>query len=182
MGCSHAADRSGAAGELLENFYRRARPLGNWRPFRDASQPGHGRILPGMAVAVCGAAAVMAYIVAISCFYVARPGAGLVLLAVMVVCGAVFWRAFDPYVRSLLSLRGECADLQAADDTPSGAFDLFGFAGIGSTIGFVLACVFAANALLFTSGKVTAWNGVAAAASALAGLWFRRRQKAGALG
>ncbi|HWB96454.1 MAG TPA: hypothetical protein VG672_07120 [Bryobacteraceae bacterium] len=159
--------------ELLENFYRRARPLGNWKPFRETAS--QGRILPGIAIAVCGAAAVMAYIVAISCFYVARTGAGVALLAVMAICGVAFWRTFDPYVRSLLSPE-EHAELQEAESAPTAVFDLFGFAGIGSVIGFVLACVFAANALLFASGSAAAWNGAAAAISAVAGAWLRRKQ------
>jgi len=124
---------------------------------------------------------VMAYIVAISCFYVARVGAGLALLAVMAFCGAVFWRCFDPYVRSLLS-PAERAELKAAEQAPQPVYHLFGLAGIASTIGFVLACVFAANALLFTRGNISGWNAVAAGASALAGFWFWRRQKAGELG
>jgi hypothetical protein len=168
--------------ELLEKFYRRARPLGNWRPFQDASDPVRGRILPGVAVALSGAAAVMAYIVAISCFYVARTAAGVVLLAVMVVCGIAFWRGFDPYVRSLL-LPQERTELEDAEQKPAAtAFDLFGMAGIGATIAFVLACVLAANALLFTRGPTTLGNGAAAVACGVAGVWLRRRQKAGELG
>ena len=160
--------------ELLQKFYDRARPLGNWRPVAGGPRRDWATILKGIGIAGMGAAAVMAYIVGISCFYVARNAAGAALLAGATVAGLLFWRAFDPYVRSLLSPE-EISMLNASEKEPTGAVETFGLAGIMAVIAFAITAVFGLNALLFVKRDGVALNLAGAAAAALAGWWFWRK-------
>jgi solute:Na+ symporter, SSS family len=160
--------------ELLQKFYDRARPLGNWRPVAGAPRRDWATILKGIVVACVGAAAMMAYIVAISCFYVARYTAGAALIAAMTVLALIFWRAFNPYVRSLLS-KDEISLLNASEDEPSRTVQTFGLSGIAAVIAFAIAAVFGLNAVLFVKDNSMGLNVAGTATAALAGLWFWRK-------
>ena len=76
--------------ELLVTFYRRCRPLGFWGPIRQAAamhdEPSTRRypVATGLALALLGAASVMAYITGISQLYVGHYNAGLVFVLLMV--------------------------------------------------------------------------------------------------
>jgi TM2 domain-containing membrane protein YozV len=95
--------------ELLVAFYRRARPLGWWKPIaRLAGEPQpvtkfRFPIAAGLALAFAGAIAVMAYITGISQFYIGRYNTGLLLFSILAFVGALFLFAFPRYIDALLS-------------------------------------------------------------------------------
>jgi len=95
--------------ELLVAFYRRARPLGWWKPIaRLAGEPQPATrlrfpIAAGLTLAFAGAIAVMAYITGISQFYVGGYHTGLLLFAILALTGALFLFTFPRYVDALLS-------------------------------------------------------------------------------
>lgn len=167
--------------ELLEKFYERARPLGAWGPIRGRGRSTAGDILKGMALAVTGAAAVMAYIVGISRLYVAQYGDAAVMLLLMTFLGVLFWRGFDPYVASLLS-EGERTVAAEQEKRPRDTIQIFGLAGLAGIIAFAIAAVFTLNAVLFAKGGMTVASLAAGAAAACAGLWFWRKYKPGEAG
>src|SRR5205085_1365042 len=83
---------------LLVAFYRRAQPLGNWKPIQrlagDLPTTAHGvrPIVKGIIIALCGAASVMAWIVGITYLYIGGYATGAVLLAVAVGLSVAFWK------------------------------------------------------------------------------------------
>jgi solute:Na+ symporter, SSS family len=95
--------------ESLARFYERARPLGFWSPIArlvpSAQDTARGLrpILAGLVLAVTGAAAVMAYILGISLFYVAQVAKALLLIAAMCGLGFFFWLWAPRYIDRLLS-------------------------------------------------------------------------------
>ncbi len=111
--------------ELLVAFYRRAHPLGWWKPIARLAgdqQPATRLRFPiaaGLALAFAGALAVMAYITGISQFYVGRYHTGLLLFAILALTGAFFLLAFPRYIDTILSPEEK---RQASQD--AGAFGL----------------------------------------------------------
>ena len=99
----------------------------------------------------------------------------------MVPLGFVFWRKFDPYVRSLL-LDDERKQLVDSDERPVHAVATFGLAGLVAAVAFAVGAVFGLNGLLFVSGTVAAANFAGAAAAAAVGTWLWRKQKPGEAG
>ncbi len=164
--------------ELLDKFYLRAQPLGFWGPLRGAGSTKSGSIPAGVIVAITGAIAVMAYIVAISCFYVGRNGAGGVLLGAMALCGVMFWLTFDKYIRTLLSPQ-ELSELNTSAHGPSRTAEMFGWADIGAVIAFAMSTVMTLTAALFVDGEAAVWNLLGAGIAAAVGVWCGRRRKAG---
>lgn len=80
----------------LRQFHERVRPAGWWPWSRDS-----GRIVRGIPIALAGAGAVMAGIVALSAAYVGRYTAAGVYLGGAGVLGLVFRRTFRPYLARL---------------------------------------------------------------------------------
>jgi hypothetical protein len=159
--------------ELLAEFYRRARPIGNWGPV-SGEVTGWSTVSKGVGIALLGAAAVMAYIVGVSRLYVGQYWGGAGLLAAMAVLGFAFWRLFDPYIQELMPAS------QAAEAAPAVAN--FGLSGLMAVVAFAVAAVFGANALLFLKGGTAAAHSTAAAFAMLTGLWLWRRHKKGEVG
>ena len=168
--------------ELLVNFYRRARPLGNWGPIREAvdgvAPVALSPIFRGFGLAVLGAAAVMAYIVGISRLYVGQYGGGAGMLSAGLVFGFLFWRGFDPYIRLLLSDE-ERSRLDASKSQPTRTVQTFGLVGLLAVVAFAIAGVFGLNALFFLKGSTAAVHSTGAALAILAGFWLWRKYKGG---
>ena len=83
--------------ELLNGFQRRIeRPLGLWPASRE-----WGPVWRGLLLAATGAVSVMAYIVAISAMYTGQYRSAMASAAVMLLCAILFWRRFDPFLRTL---------------------------------------------------------------------------------
>lgn len=162
--------------QLLERFYERARPLGNWGPVAGSLSVRWSPIWNGIGLSMIGAAAVMAYIVGISLLYVAQFGKAAVALAIMAVLGLLFWRGFDPYVRAQLS-KDEAAQLVAAEAASASAVKLFGLAGLAAVVLFAAAAVLALNAVLFAAGLGAGASAAAASLAAISGLWCWRKYK-----
>jgi SSS family solute:Na+ symporter len=95
--------------ELLAEFFRRARPLGVWGPVRSLSGEGEQSprgarpILIGILLALIGAGSVMSYILGISRLYVGTYAVGAAWLAAAGALGWSFWKAFQPYLQTLLT-------------------------------------------------------------------------------
>jgi hypothetical protein len=151
--------------QFLARFYQRARPLGAWGPISGAPSQW-GVIVKGIAIALTGAAAVMAYIVGITHLYVGRYWDGTGMLALAAGLGVAFWRSFDPFVRNL-ALAGE--------DQPVQVVATFGISRMIAMAGFATAAVFALNALLFLKGHTTVTQWTSAALCTLAGVWLWRK-------
>ncbi len=160
--------------ELLKRFYERARPHGNWGPVSGAPA-GWGKIGKGIALAVTGAAAVMAYIVGISRLYVGQYPAAAATLAVMAVLGTVFWKGFGPYVRALLS-EEERASLAALEEIPAGTVETFGLGDLAAVVAFATGAIFVWNGLFLVKGSPAAASFAAAAGALLAGFWLRHKR------
>ncbi len=160
--------------EVLERFYRRARPLGFWGPVASSSQVRPiGR---GLLLALAGATAVMAYIVSISRAYVGDYGNAAAALTGMLALAAVFWKGFDPFVRSLLSA-GEIENVDA-EGVRAGA--AFGLAGLAAVVLLAMAVVLAANAWWSAAGAVRSASLASGAALALSGALLWRKHRRGA--
>jgi SSS family solute:Na+ symporter len=164
--------------ELLEKFYKRARPMGSWGDLAPTAAPGWVAVWKGILLAVIGAAAVMAYIVGISNLYVGQYRGCALMLIAMALLGFAFWHAFGPYVRSLL-LDEEQKQLVASEEQPGRTVETFGLAGLVAVAAFVVGAVFALNGLLFLSGVWAAANFAGAVAAGVTGMWFWRKQKPG---
>jgi len=162
--------------ELLEKFYKRARPMGNWSALAPTAASSWAPVWKGVRLAVIGAAAVMAYIVGISSLYVGQYRRCALMLMAMALLGFVFWHGFGPYVRSLL-LDEEQAQLVASEEHPSRTVETFGLAGILAVVAFAVGAIFALNGLLFLSGVWAAVNFAGAAAAGVVAIWFWRKQK-----
>lgn len=143
--------------ERLIEFYRRARPLGSWRPIRElsGSLPESSQtispIVRGLLLAIVGAGATMAYIFAISRLYVGQYCATFYLLAVMVICGTVFWFGAGRFIDSLLSPE-ERSQIQLAEIKSKAPGDPFGLLPIFSWLCFATAIVTGAQGL-FLDGR-----------------------------
>jgi Na+/proline symporter len=93
--------------ERLIEFYRRARPMGWWGPIAGkAGEPrrslgGGGPILAGLGIATCGAVAVGAVIIALSCAFVGLWDVTAGALGVAAVAGLAFRRWFTPFTSRL---------------------------------------------------------------------------------
>jgi SSS family solute:Na+ symporter len=163
---------------LLTAFYRRAQPLGWWGPIEklagDVPQTTHGwqPVVAGLAIAVCGAAAVMAWILGISQMYVGRYSVGLSVLAVMVGLGVTFRATFSRYIDRLLTpeerIEGNRAEIAAAQG------DTFGLASLFAIVCFATTAVTALDWMFFGGSQLSV---VVAAIAAMAGigLLYRRR-------
>ncbi|TWT93420.1 Sodium/glucose cotransporter [Botrimarina colliarenosi] len=89
--------------EILKTFYRRARPMGAWSPVRAAcvaedsawTPPPEGLLIAGLGVAVIGAVAISAGVLAASNLFVGRWAEAAAFTAVTVAMGAWFARLFD---------------------------------------------------------------------------------------
>jgi Na+/proline symporter len=119
---------------LLE-FYRRARPMGWWGPIAEKAA-GHGPqaagpsasmpprlqgpkpILAGLGIAACGATAVGAAVIALSCAFVGRWGVSVAALAVAIVAGLAFRRWFGPFIAGIGGVR---ADASSSTREPAAA-------------------------------------------------------------
>jgi Na+/proline symporter len=94
--------------DLLEMFYRRARPLGSWGPVRDAVRTagvvvtGQGRLIGrGFAMAIIGALGVMLYIMGFSSLFIGGSLlAGLCLVGACVLV-TIFVRRLPRYLDGL---------------------------------------------------------------------------------
>ncbi len=172
---------------LLTKFYERARPMGWWGTIRQEalqSNPGAAserdgfgmrKICVGLVIAAVGAASVMCYIVGISNLYFGKYVQGLLLLLGMVVLGLLFWRAFSPYVLSLMGpeeTKGVVAveEMQLADQLGLGRVLAFGAS--------MVALVLLAHSTFFALGS-SRWLSLAGAV--LAGLlslslWMQTRE------
>ncbi|MFN0171687.1 MAG: sodium:solute symporter family transporter [Bryobacteraceae bacterium] len=158
--------------EVLERFYQRARPLGFWGPIAPSSQ-----IRPigrGLLLALAGAVAVMAYIVSISRAYVGDYRNAVAALVAMMALAAIFWKAFDPFVRSLLS----AGEIEQGHVQGATAGATFGLAGLAAVVMLAMAFVLSANAWLSASAAVRSGSGASGAALALGGaiLWRKHRR------
>jgi Na+/proline symporter len=102
--------------QVLQDFYRRARPMGAWAPVRraclaefaqtDWSPPPRGLLPGGLAVAVLGAASVSAVILGCSTLAVGRWGEAAAYLASGATGGWAFGRAFDWHLARMAVPRG----------------------------------------------------------------------------
>jgi len=134
--------------DLLVAFYRRAQPLGSWAPIRKlagelppAAQGGRP-ILLGILLGVCGALAVMAYIVGISRFYVGDYSTGSLLLAAMAVLGVAFWAWLQRFIDHLMTPE-ERAQVERAEADHKSSGDVFGLGSVFSLVCFATAAVLA---------------------------------------
>jgi len=82
--------------ELLRRFHARVNPPGLWPGSRDFAS-----IARGIPIALAGAGAVMAAIVALSAAYIGRNTAALACLGAAAVLALIFRRAFQPYLARL---------------------------------------------------------------------------------
>lgn len=90
---------------VLKTFYRRARPMGAWGPVRaailaddpTALPPAKAMIVPGIGTALLGLAWLSAMFVALSAAYVGKWPAAALLVAIAIVSGLAFKRAFNWY-------------------------------------------------------------------------------------
>jgi Na+/proline symporter len=82
--------------ELLWRFHARVNPPGLWPWSRDFAS-----IARGIPIALAGAGAVMAAIVALSAAYIGRNTAALACLGAAAVLALIFRRAFQPYLAKL---------------------------------------------------------------------------------
>ncbi len=116
--------------EILERFYRRARPLGAWGPVRTLPGEGADRrcngllIALGLLLAIIGATSVALLVQGLTLLYLGRFPAAAGLLAVAVGGGAAFLRLYGPYLDRLESGSAPapgveqaqaCAEPQAVD-------------------------------------------------------------------
>jgi Na+/proline symporter len=109
--------------EVLEGFYRRARPLGAWGPVRGSADANHrsgglGLIVGGLLLALIGAGAVALMTQGLSHLYVARYQFGLIELACCAVGATIFLRAYGPYLDRLEHWSGAIDESNVAA-TPS---------------------------------------------------------------
>jgi Na+/proline symporter len=87
---------------LLEDFYRKARPMGFWGPVKkacgqeDVPEPRRP-IFRGFLLSALGFSAIVGLMLGISDFYVGKFGRGAAMVAGFVVLGALFLRAFNRY-------------------------------------------------------------------------------------
>ncbi|MBZ4187481.1 sodium:solute symporter family transporter [Niabella beijingensis] len=90
---------------LLQDFYKRARPLGFWKPFRDVSQPRVYRplrpILKGIFIAVIGTASVSLLILGLTHAWFARYGTSLLTLLAAVLLFILFRKMASRYLTEL---------------------------------------------------------------------------------
>ena len=160
--------------EVLEAFYRRARPLGFWGPVA-----GSVAVMPiarGLLVALAGAAAVMAYIVGLSRAYVGDfLGAGF-LGSSVIGLAAVFWRAFSPYVRSLLS-EEETAHLDRSEAEAVSAAQTFGLSGLAAVVAAAIAVVLVVNGSAASVRSVQSASIGTALALGLLARWLWRKHR-----
>lgn len=161
--------------EVLINFYRRTRPLGCWEPIRRLAgeqEPSKLRfpIVIGIALALLGAMAVMAYITGISQFYVGRYQRGLLFAGLMAIVGAVFLAAFPRYIGSLLSAE-EKQENNHAETAGDSAVHVFGLNRVFSIVCFGASTVLAVQTIFLQSSAASLLGCLTAAAL---GLLLRR--------
>lgn len=162
--------------ELLEGFYRRAKPLGNWSPFAGDSSTNWRVIVKGIGIALAGAAGVMAYICGISLLYLGRYAPGVALLVAMGLLSFLFLKYFGPFVQSLLSGE-ERASVEDLEQEAPRVLDTYGFSELLAVVAFATAIVLGVDGLLFVRGFGRLWSLAAGLAAVAAGAWFRRRSK-----
>lgn len=90
---------------LLQDFYKRARPLGFWKPFRDSNEPGTGRplrpILKGILIAIIGTVSVSLFILGLTHAWFARYSTSLITLLTAALLFIVFRRMAVRYLTEL---------------------------------------------------------------------------------
>ncbi|MBO9592863.1 MAG: hypothetical protein J7599_08125 [Niabella sp.] len=90
---------------LLQDFYKRARPLGFWKPFRSSGEPGVYRplrpILKGIFIAIVGTVSVSLFILGLTHAWFARYGTGLLTLLVAAVLFIAFRKMASRYLTEL---------------------------------------------------------------------------------
>jgi solute:Na+ symporter, SSS family len=160
--------------ELLEEFYRRARPLGFWGPVRGSSNAPASSILKGTAIALVGAAAVMAYILALSRFYTGSYTHGAAWIGLSIALVLLFLRAFGPFVRSLMT----AGELHAMDTGAAGADAVraFGLAELGAVVLSAGALICGVHAAIASSSNLRLFSAPVAVAMAVIGLCLWRRR------
>jgi Na+/proline symporter len=116
--------------QVLARFYRKARPLGAWRPVRrmidanaDARDEGTGidLILKGLGFAVLGAASIALMALGLSHLYVAEYGRGAVELIGFFIGGALFLTSYGKYIDCLEQWAGEISPASRPTSDPGGA-------------------------------------------------------------
>jgi solute:Na+ symporter, SSS family len=164
--------------DKLIEFYRRAQPLGFWRPIQhlagDLPPAAHGitPILIGLIIALCGAAAVMAWILGISELYVGGYAAGAGLLALMVGLCIAFRQTFRTFIDRLLTpaerAEGKRAEAGVADVDP------FGLSAVFSVVCFATTAVAALQWIFFGGAISSVLVSIIAAAAGVIVLYRRR--------
>lgn len=134
--------------ELLVDFYKRARPLGWWRPIQElAGTPkSSGLRFPiayGSLLALVGAAAVMAFITGLSQLYVGRYTKGFAFAGLALAAGTLFAIGFPRYISKLL-LKNEEQKQQEVSGGVS-AIDIFGLHRVFAVVCLVTAVVLAVH-------------------------------------
>lgn len=145
--------------ELLIKFYRRTRPLGFWEPIRRLAglEPSFRLrfpILLGIALALLGAIAMMAYITGISQFYVGRYRVGLLFAGLTITAGGIFLFAAPRFITSLL-LPGE---EQATGTAAAGDIQTFGLHRVFAIVCFATSTVLLIQTI-FLQGGVASFIG-----------------------
>jgi Na+/proline symporter len=89
----------------LKEFYRRARPLGFWRPIRekagDMANPPRFLIVKGLVLALLGVAWIALGILSLADFYVGKYAMGSLLLVGSGAGGALFLKLYRQYIEKL---------------------------------------------------------------------------------
>jgi hypothetical protein len=162
---------------ILVDFYRRSRPLGWWEPVRKAAglQASSRLRFPiplGIALALVGAASVMAFITGISQVYVGRYYTGALLLGFMMASGILFLATVPRYVKALL-LPDEDRKPAASVPLDGPVADPIALHGVFAIVCFATAMVLILHALLWQGGAASFVAGIASAAL---GLLLRRNR------
>jgi len=90
---------------LLQDFYKRARPLGFWKPFRNKGELGTYRplrpILKGIFIAIIGTVSVSLFILGLTHAWFARYGTSLLTLLAAIVLFIGFRKMASGYLKEL---------------------------------------------------------------------------------
>jgi SSS family solute:Na+ symporter len=96
--------------ETLAGFYRRARPLGRWRPVQldngSSFEDSWKIIAQGFGLALLGVSWIGCGILGLSDFYIGRYHLGTLLMALSGAGGILFFNLYKRYISSLEILRG----------------------------------------------------------------------------
>jgi solute:Na+ symporter, SSS family len=92
--------------DILQSFYRRARPLGCWTPFYDSTSPhtkegSFAPVLRGIFIAFLGTAATSLFILGLTHAWFARYTTGALAVAAAIVLFVVFWKLAQSYLEFL---------------------------------------------------------------------------------